>query len=277
MNVASLHQHLSDCPLVSRVEYHPVLPSTNARAHELARAGAPEGLLVVADTQTAGRGRLGSRWADVPGGCLLFSLLVRPWRPVAAWPLLGLGAAAAAAQAARDLTGVPVHTKWPNDVVVLSEGARSLDRAVKIGGVLVEAGEDAGGRFGVIGVGMNVGAAPSVAASASGLPAGALAERASQVPSREELLARILGHLAPAYESFLAGADERVLSLWRRLDMTTGLAVTLHVAGEAVAGVVRGTDETGALVLETPQGPRRFLAGEVRLSATLCNLKAGPS
>lgn len=122
--------------------------STNDVVKERALAGAPEGLVVVADHQTRGRGRRGRTWAGAPGQGLYFSALLRPGWPAADAPWLGVLAGLAAWQAARDLGVAEVTVKWPNDVVV---GGR------KLGGVLVEPRIAAGRvEFAVLGIGINV-------------------------------------------------------------------------------------------------------------------------
>ena len=122
--------------------------STNDVVKERALAGAPEGLVVVADHQTRGRGRRGRTWASVPGQGLYFSALLRPGWPAAEAPWLGVLAGLAAWQAVRDLGAAAATVKWPNDVMV---GGR------KLGGVLVEP-RIAAGRvdFAVLGIGINV-------------------------------------------------------------------------------------------------------------------------
>ncbi len=130
------------CATVPAVEVHEEIDSTNLEALRQAEAGAGEGLVVVAETQTAGRGRLGHTWLDVPGGCLLFSVLLRP--PRGAEGLLTAAAALSVAEAVRAELELPAEIKWPNDLML---GGR------KFGGVLAES---AGGELATVGVGINV-------------------------------------------------------------------------------------------------------------------------
>src|SRR3954447_11586550 len=122
--------------------------STTERAKELAMAGAPGGLVVTADEQTAGRGRRGNPWFAPPGSCLLYSALVRPFAADEA-PLLPLAVPLAVCEAAEAVAPVRCQVKWPNDVWI---GER------KVSGVLVEARPDEG--WAVIGVGLNVAIPP---------------------------------------------------------------------------------------------------------------------
>src|SRR5690242_13566930 len=117
------------------VEWFADIDSTNAYALERARAGAPEGLVVVADHQRAGRGRLGRTWHAPVGGSLLASVLLRPTIAVERWPLTATAAAVAAADAVVAVCDLPARVKWPNDVLV---GGR------KLAGVLAEADPAAG-------------------------------------------------------------------------------------------------------------------------------------
>lgn len=131
------------------VEAHLRLGSTNDEALRRAREGAPEGLVVVAEDQSAGRGRHGRSWFGSPGQSLLFSVLLRPRLPLAEYPLLALALACAVADSAGEAIGVPLAVKWPNDV---------LHGGKKAAGVLAESRVLAGGESPVlvIGAGVNV-------------------------------------------------------------------------------------------------------------------------
>ena len=122
--------------------------STNAEARSLAVSGAPEGAVVIAESQTAGRGRLGRRWSSPAGRGLLFSVLLRPTLPMSDVHLLTLVVGCAAAQAIESTTGVPTSIKWPNDLFL---GDR------KVGGILMEiAGEQDEVDWVIAGIGINV-------------------------------------------------------------------------------------------------------------------------
>jgi BirA family biotin operon repressor/biotin-[acetyl-CoA-carboxylase] ligase len=121
------------------------LDSTNRYARDEAERGAEEGLVVVADVQTAGRGRLGRTWEAPPGASLLVSVLLRPELPLEQWPLLTPAAALSAAAALQSLAGIDARLKWPNDLVV-------DDR--KLAGLLAEAVQPPAAL--VLGMGLNV-------------------------------------------------------------------------------------------------------------------------
>lgn len=136
-------RRISAGPLFEAPEYLEEIDSTNRYLADAARAGAPEGAAVLADRQTAGRGRLGRRWLDVPGGSVLCSMLFRPPLEPGRWHLIGWAVAVAARQAIVEVTGVDVEFKWPNDLVV-------ADR--KLAGVLGETVPPSGL---VVGIGVN--------------------------------------------------------------------------------------------------------------------------
>ena len=275
MELNAVRSALSGRRLGHTIEHHAVIGSTNDRAAELVREGGAEGVVVLAESQTAGRGRMGRRWEDRAGKSLLFSVVLRPEFDVEHWPLIGLAAGASCARAIREMTGIEVRTKWPNDLVVAPERAEGQTRALlKLGGILLEAGAG----FAILGVGINVLEAPSVCAGSGGLMATSLAEQGACSVSRGELLVAVLGRFEGAYE--LMGSAEgraRVIASCRELDMTIGTAVTLSGAGELVSGSVQDIDATGALVLDTGRGVRRFLAGEVTLRSVMSHPRAGES
>ena len=134
LSVTELERALADLGLEAPVRFDEVTGSTNATALEMAEAGAPEWTLVAAGHQTAGRGRLGRTWTDRAGAALMFSFVVRPSLEPERAGLIPLLAGAAMAAAIRDVAGVDVRCKWPNDLLVGDS---------KVGGILVES---SGGR-----------------------------------------------------------------------------------------------------------------------------------
>jgi len=125
----------------------PSVESTQAVAWRLAAEGSPDRTVVVADHQSAGRGRRGRAWTDAPGTSLLVSILVRPRVPLGLWPLFSLTTAVAAAEALRRSTGLEARLKWPNDVLACGR---------KLGGILLESRGGAHDPALVIGVGLNL-------------------------------------------------------------------------------------------------------------------------
>jgi BirA family biotin operon repressor/biotin-[acetyl-CoA-carboxylase] ligase len=228
------------------VWHHDQIGSTNDEARRLAAEGAPDGTVIHADEQTAGRGRMTHRWFSPPGN-LYLSILLRTGLPVARTAELSFLAALAVADTVERL--LPRQTramlKWPNDVLV--SGA-------KIAGILIEQVDDAT----IIGIGLNVLEAPSNAAyKATTIVAnGGIA---SVDGARDILLGRLGSHL----EVWLAEGFAPIREQWLDRSYPVGAAIRANARGRAVAGVFAGLDADGALLLDTPRGRERIVAGDV--------------
>ncbi|AEH37114.1 biotin--[acetyl-CoA-carboxylase] ligase [Halopiger xanaduensis] len=223
------------------VEYHDAIGSTNDRARELAVEGASD-VVVLADEQTGGRGRLEREWA-APSGGIWTSVVNRPAIAPARAPLYTLAASVATARAARE-AGVDARIKWPNDVVV-PVGDEGDYR--KLAGILTEMeGETDRVAWLVVGIGVNANI------DADSLPEGATSVRdeAGDVTRR-----RFVQRLLEEFDA-LRSDLEAVVPAWRDLALTLGQRVRVdRPAGEVVGDAVDIT-ETGALVLETDDGER---------------------
>ena len=230
--------------------------STMDEVISLAAAGEPEGTVVVADEQTAGRGRAGRPWRAPAGTALLCSVLLRPPVRPEQLAVLPLVVGVAVAEAIEDAAGLPCRLKWPNDVW-LGDGATGS----KVAGVLLTARSGAAGiEHAIVGVGINVGAAPA------NLPPGAtsLAAEAGRPFAVDEVLAALLDRLDAGYRAFLAADGAPSLTAWRERAALLGAPVTVAVAGKLRAGVMRGVDDAGALLLERENGAiHRVAAGEL--------------
>jgi BirA family biotin operon repressor/biotin-[acetyl-CoA-carboxylase] ligase len=242
------------------ISYRPSVGSTNDLALNAGRQGAPEGLVVVAEEQTAGRGRLGRRWLAPPETCLLMSLLFRPPEPFARYAarttmLCGL----ALSMAIGEVAAVPATLKWPNDLIVEGEGPWR-----KVAGMLSEIGlEGEAPSCVVVGIGLNVNVAPAdlphLAPNATSL----LAESGHPV-DRVALLDAFLQHVERFYAQLRRGWDP--LPLWREHLAWLGCAVEVHTPTEVVTGVAEDVDGEGALQLRLPDGSRRSLpVGDISL------------
>jgi BirA family biotin operon repressor/biotin-[acetyl-CoA-carboxylase] ligase len=224
--------------------------TTQAVVRELADARAPEGTLVVAEHQRAGRGRGGRAWLDQPGANLLFSLLLRPAIQAAEVPQLQLLAAVGVAEAVEEVTGLAPGIKWPNDLL--------LDGR-KFAGLLAEAVSDGAAVTRVVlGVGINVNQSEfpvDLAARAT-----SLAQALGHSVDRRGLLDAILGRLESWYDIFLDHGFKPVRPEWCRRAVTLGRAV---VSG-TVQGTAVGLDHDGALLVRSASGDtQRVVAGEV--------------
>jgi BirA family biotin operon repressor/biotin-[acetyl-CoA-carboxylase] ligase len=228
--------------------------STNERAKELAQAGAPGGLVVTADEQTAGRGRRGNPWFGPPGSSLLYSALLRPFDAGEA-PLLPLAVPVALCDAAESVAPVRCQVKWPNDVWIDER---------KVAGVLVEARPDEG--WAVVGIGLNV-AIPEDAfpeelreTAISLLPTEG--EGGSE-PGGAPGVHRALHEVNRALDRWLRADREEVLDAYRARDLLCGRRISWD-GGEGTAVEI---DEHGHLVVEVGGDERIALgAGEVHLA-----------
>jgi BirA family biotin operon repressor/biotin-[acetyl-CoA-carboxylase] ligase len=228
------------------VWHHDTIGSTNDEARRLAIQGAPHGTVVHADEQTAGRGRMSHTWFSPPGN-LYVSILLRTGLPPARTTELSFLAALAVADTVEALLPRQTRTmlKWPNDVLV--SGA-------KIAGILLEQVDDAT----IMGIGLNVLEAPSNAAykTTTIVANGGIA---SVDGARDILLERLASHLSTWQNDGFAPIREQ----WLGRSYPVGAAIRASSAGKPVAGHFAGLDLDGALLLDTPLGRQRIVAGDV--------------
>jgi BirA family transcriptional regulator, biotin operon repressor / biotin---[acetyl-CoA-carboxylase] ligase len=225
--------------------------STNSDLLAEARGGLTEGVVLAAETQSAGRGRMGRHWVSPPGAALAFSVLLRPESvPPASRGWVPLLAGVAVALALRDQAAVDAWLKWPNDVQV---------NGAKVAGILAEQAGDAI----VVGTGINV------SASRDELPAGAtsLVLEGAQT-DRDRLLAAVLGELGHWYLAWVGQRGDAdgcgLRQEYQRLCGTLGRQVRVTLPGGAmVAGLADDVDRTGRLVVRSASGRVPVSAGDV--------------
>ena len=227
-------------------------PSTNAVVAAAAAGGQAEGLVVAAEYQSSGRGRLGRTWTTPPRSALLMSVLLRPVTVEAArWPWLGLLVPLAVAAAVRAVAEVPAQVKWPNDVLV-------EDR--KLAGILLERIE---GPAAVVGIGLNVtlreSEKPHEAATSLELEKATTTDRAT-------VMTAVLRELASRYQSWVGanGDPDVVLPEYRELSATLGRTVRVELPdGTFLEGTARDLADDGRLIVDSADGPRPLAAGDV--------------
>ena len=225
-----------------------VTDSTQAEAQRLAAAGAPEGTVVTARHQRAGRGRRGHDWWDAPGQSLLASVLLRPAGPVTVAPQLSLVGGLAVADALVAVASVSARIRWPNDLLV--DGR-------KVCGILAEASSDVGAGPGrlhhvILGIGVNL--------AQTAFPE-ALADRATSLrlvtgraPEADAVLAAVLEQLARHYDAWRAGGFAAVRAAWLERSTLPGQTVRLPDGSDGVGvdvgddGVLRARAGDGRLV-----------------------------
>ena len=234
--------------------------STNQVALDAAMEGAPEGLLVTTEVQTAGRGRQRRLWHSPPGLNLYFSILLRPQCPQSRLPQLAMLAALALHQALRRLAPeLPFDLKWPNDLWL---------RGRKLSGILCECPPQSGDRRAiVVGIGLNVNAlladfSPELQETATSLKIAA-----GHDFDRATVLAAILNALEPLYQDWLELNNlEPFLAYWNQYDLLRGKTITVLRPADRLTGTVLGVTAEGLLRLAVPgRGEVVVSIGDVHL------------
>ncbi len=227
--------------------YYDQIDSTNDVARALAEEEAPEGTLVMADTQTAGRGRLGRSWIAPPGTSLLMSILFRPSLPLEWVHRLVMVCGLAVAEAAEAAIGVPVDVKWPNDLLLGGKKFTGLlPESAIIGDKLA---------WVIVGIGVNVNTVFA--------PPDPLAETATSlrmVGGREYERASLLGEILANLNRWHTRIyDSALIETWRARCVTLGQRIRVETSGAVIEGLAEELDDSGALWLRDNAGQRRRL------------------
>lgn len=253
------HPHFfdGDLPGVNGIYCYPLLGSTNTEACRLAEEGAPGGTVVLADAQSAGRGRRGRSWHSPPGKGIYFSVMLRlpQIEPVAAASVT-LVAAVAIARQLRETTGMQVAVKWPNDLLVGTK---------KLGGILTEAktnGPDL--LYLVLGIGLNINHRIEDFPAELRERATSLYLESGRTFERTALFLSILKDLRQSCSLYFKKGFAPFQPLWKELSITLGSAVELAGRGEILQGKAVDLDPEGALLVEDDRGQRhRIFCGEI--------------
>ncbi len=240
------------------VHFFETIDSTNTYAARLAREGAPEGTVVIADSQSGGKGRLGRSWVSPPGVNLYLSAILRPPVPAAAVSQLNLLAAVAVADTIAQVCGLTPAIKWPNDVLV---GGK------KVCGILAEMQTAAATlRAAVLGIGVNLNAPLDAFPEELRGKASSLFLAGGRLVDRSAFTVALLTHLEKLYVLWLEGGFSALRPAWEHYAAwMMGQQIVVAAPDGTVAGTVLGLDRDGALLLQE-QGsgtPRRLLAGDV--------------
>ena len=243
-----------------RIEWHAEVDSTQRVARELARDGAPEGTVVIAEAQSAGRGRLGRTWHSPPGTNLYCSILLRPAVSPAVVPQVALAAGLGVAEAIETLGLAPL-LKWPNDILL--DGKKAV-------GILTEMeAEVERVHLVILGIGVNLNGGTDDFPPYLQDKATSLAIAAGRRIDRVDFAARLLVAVEDVYARFIATGFAGLREAWERRAALTGFLVTVGgagVAGGEVEGRVTGIDDDGALRLMDGAGAgHRIVAGEVTI------------
>jgi BirA family biotin operon repressor/biotin-[acetyl-CoA-carboxylase] ligase len=231
--------------------------STNDVAAAYAEQGAPEGTIVIAGSQTSGRGRLGRVWHSPPDAGLYVSVIIRS-EPAA--PFLTLAGGVAVATGIRAATGLPLEIKWPNDIVTRTNGPA---RRRKIAGILAEGSSSAEGlQYVVLGMGINL--TPVAYPLALQDRASSIATELGRDVDAGLVLCEILAALAEELTPLARGDASGLLARWRSLaPFATGSTVECESSRGRVSGVTAGIADDGALLVKVGDAVERVVAGEV--------------
>jgi BirA family biotin operon repressor/biotin-[acetyl-CoA-carboxylase] ligase len=230
--------------------------STNDVIEKLARDGAKEGVVVFAETQTKGRGRLGRTWTSPKGKGLWFSILLRPTLPPLSVTRVTIASATAVARAIRKQTGLRPSIKWPNDILfgekkavgILTELNAELDKI----------------KYVILGIGVDVNMTADELPAALKPIATSLRIESGQPHSRADLAAEILRQLDYDYRRIVQDEFDEVSDEWVSQCDTIGRQVSIQMGGNTMTGRAEALDSDGALLLRTAHGRlERIMGGDV--------------
>ena len=234
------------------VERFQTLSSTNEYLKRLAESGAPEGTVIIAEEQTAGKGRLGRSWVSPQGGAW-FSLLLKPSISVEQVGCISVLIAVSLAKALRERWGVPVGVKWPNDLYVNNK---------KLGGILVELGSHGKQiEWLIAGIGINVN---NELPEGTRVPATSLARELGRAIALEEFFDVALEALAREYERFLVEGFEFVRNAWAELSVLPS-SIEIESGTERYQAKVLGLSHSGKLIVRTAAEVRELVSEEVTI------------
>ena len=252
LSPAAITRNLATKFIGQRVIYYPSLPSTMAVAREEAQNRAPEGTAVIADEQTAGRGRMGRVWRS-PKGSIALSVILYP--DVGYLPSLIMVASLAVVHSIELVAGLKPQVKWPNDVLIADKKVCGILVESRVRGNIVD--------YSIIGIGVNINLDPAHLGEVLP-PATSLSQELGREVSRQDVVRQLLLETDRLYLSLLAGGS--VYEEWRDRLVTLGRRVTVTWAKTRYEGVAESVDRDGSLLLRRADGSlTRIVAGDVTL------------
>ena len=256
LDLACTRARLSANRLGSAFHYFAEIASTNNHARELAERGAPEGEIVIAESQTRGRGRLGRRWESPAFSNLYLSIILRPKLLPRYAPQITLTAAVALVETAAAFLAQPPQIKWPNDI--LFDGK-------KLAGILTEAACDAARvEYVILGIGLNVNYRVEAMPEELRRRATSMADLTGKNVSRESVLVRLIQDLDRCYGELEEIGFAALRPRWESHFSLRGRHVRVELGSEIMTGRALGIDREGGLIIEDAQGRRRtIVAGDV--------------
>jgi BirA family biotin operon repressor/biotin-[acetyl-CoA-carboxylase] ligase len=256
LDLNSIRQRLTAQRLGTEFHYFAEIGSTNTYARRLAEQGAREGELVIADSQTDGRGRLGRHWLSPPHVNLYISFVLRPKLPPARAPQITLMAAVALVETLHSFLPVPPAIKWPNDIIVNGKKLAGILTEVNCGAESVE--------FVILGIGVNVNYPVDLMPEEIRQRATSVLVECKTKVSREDLLWRLIHDLDRCYGEIEESGFAPLAPRWETYFGWRGQRVRVELLDQVVFGIAKGIDHDGALLLEDDRGRlQRVIAGDV--------------
>ncbi len=242
-----------------RIVYREEVTSTQDIAGEMARNGAEEGVVVVSERQTRGRGRKGRGWESPPLQGVYTSTILRPNLKPAQVPQIPLIAGVAVSRAIQRVTPLQPRIKWPNDIIL---GGK------KVGGILTEMSSEIDRvNYILLGIGINVNTRTSLLPETVRSIATSLAEECGESVSRVKFVQSLLSELETVYDRFLASGFDAIREEWKALNNTIGSRVRVSSGGEDIEGEALDIDREGFLLVRKENGDvSRVVSGDVMLT-----------
>ncbi|ANE47940.1 biotin [Paenibacillus swuensis] len=262
LNMQTLLTDLNTRVLGKQIKLLDVVDSTQRVAHEWVKEGAPEGAMVIAEGQTAGRGRMGRTWHSPQGKGVWMSLVLKPSVPLHLTPQLTLLSAVALCRAIKAVAPVDAGIKWPNDILI---GGR------KVAGILLESSaEDERLQYVVAGIGVSVNLTSTDYPQELREIATSLRIAGGETVDRAVLIRTFLQQLEYLYELYTEEGFAPIKSLWEALNVTLGHPVSISGATGVVEGVAMEIDDLGALLIKDNSGKRvKVYSGDVQITGNL--------
>lgn len=228
--------------------------STNSDLMQLAEKTAIDGVALAAEVQTGGRGRRGRQWVSPFAQNVALSLGMSIDRPTAEIGPISLSIGLAVANAIKELGVEGVQLKWPNDVLIQGQ---------KAAGILIELADATRPATLVVGIGINVHAAPGVEVTGE-YKATCLASHTPN-PSRNGIVANVMNHVIEAVQRYEREGFEGIQRLWQEMDFLRGKDVVLLSGERTIDGIAQGIDSEGSYLIQTPNGIERAIGGDLSL------------
>ena len=256
LTVEGIKRNLSARFIGADIYLFDAIDSTNDYALKLAKEGAKEGTVVLSESQSKGKGRLGRSWFSPSGANIYLSIILRPQMPTSQIPLLTFAAAIAVAKSIRDVTNLDADIKWPNDILI---------RGKKVAGILSEMGAEKDKvNFAIVGIGINVNLDKKDIPLELIDKATSIKIESNSLIDRTNLICRIIENLEEWYNLFERKGINDIIKEWKRLAITIGRDVKVQSGNSFVEGRAVDIDENGALLIKDRDGIiQRVLSGDI--------------